>query len=90
MDVLRHVGTRDFYKELIYPTINLQLPILNFNKELPEVPKMMEDESKFEINEIWDYSTSLQFSFSPKFRTLEKLSFIVSIISSKFNQLFLD
>lgn len=49
LDVLRHVGSRDFYKELKYPSVNLQLPLLSFNKELPEIPKIMEDQSETQL-----------------------------------------
>lgn len=49
LDVMRHVGTQDYYKALEFPTVNLQLPLLSFNKDLPEVPRIMEDQSKIRI-----------------------------------------
>lgn len=46
MDVLRHVGNPDFYKNLEFPTVNLKLPILHFNPDLPRIPTVMDTNSK--------------------------------------------
>lgn len=46
LDVLRHVGSPDVFKNIEYPTVNLQLPTLQFNHNLPPVPMVMETNSE--------------------------------------------
>ena len=47
LDVLRHVGTPDFYTTLEFPTVALSLPVLQFNSSLPNVPMVMETSSEW-------------------------------------------
>lgn len=47
IDVLRHVGSSDVYKNLEYPTVDLKLALIeNVNPNLPEVSLVMETDSK--------------------------------------------
>lgn len=42
LDVLRHVGENDAYKDLQYPTVDLKIALLNFNPNMPAPPMVME------------------------------------------------
>ncbi|CAO1402574.1 unnamed protein product [Diamesa tonsa] len=44
LDVLRHVGTPDVYRKQEFPTINLRLPLLKFNLDMPPPPQVIEIE----------------------------------------------
>jgi hypothetical protein len=46
LDILRHVGSSDFMKDLEFPTVNLKLPILKFNNNLPPPPMVMDTDGE--------------------------------------------
>jgi len=46
LDVLRHVGPSDVFKAIEYPTVDLKLPLLKFNTNLPKEPLVMETDRK--------------------------------------------
>lgn len=46
LNVLRHIGTEEFYIEREYPTEVLELPLLKFNSNLPEPPKILQWDCK--------------------------------------------
>ncbi|XP_070509987.1 uncharacterized protein [Chironomus tepperi] len=50
LNVLRHIGTEEFYIEREYPTDVLELPLLKFNSNLPESPKILQ----------WDFENLLE------------------------------
>lgn len=47
LDVLRHVGTEEYYIDHDYPNELLKLPLLRFNPNLPEQPKILQWDRKF-------------------------------------------
>lgn len=82
LDVLRHVGTPDAFKDLEYPTIDLKLPLLKFNSNLPPTPMVMETNCKLSSSLV--IVLIVQFFLPQKHRSFSPLSSLASSCFLKF------